>query len=75
MGERSEMNENEFEHDGVKYRAVDAQVVFISKDYNKAVCIGCAFVAEGFSEACHNAPCVPFVRQDKRQVIFVKVTP
>ena len=61
------MNENEFEHEGKRYRAVA----------EKHDCRGCAFelCLDGCCSRFRSPSCVATVRQDFRNVIFVEVKP
>jgi len=60
----SELSENEFEHEGKRYRAEPCP--------NDGPCYSCAFRKRRCAEL---PPCVEELRKDKRTVIFVEVKP
>ena len=63
------MNENEFEIDGVKHKA---------KQADDALCCGCAFLKGKDCNAKYHSDvpeCLRSHRADHRNVIFVKVKP
>jgi hypothetical protein len=68
----SETNENEFEIDGVKYRAADAP---------DGSCVSgrltCAFLVDGDCLVSNEgkASCLPSMRADGKSKIFVEVKP
>ena len=54
--------------DGVKYKAKNV--------IRAGHCDGCALEKEGrLSDFCNASPCLPFERQDGREVIFVEAKP
>lgn len=53
--------------DGVKYKAKD-----VIRD---GQCDGCALEKEVTAAFCNASPCLPFERQDGREVIFVEAKP
>ena len=57
------MNENEFELDGKRYRAVETD------DYD---CESCAFAS---NQNCNDMKCLKSTRADGRMVYFVEVKP
>ena len=62
------LDSSEFELEGVKYKAVDAN----NQDAGIPRCIGCAF--DPYIRECMAAPqCARLYRTDGREVIFVKV--
>ena len=62
------LNSNEFELEGIKYKAVNA----INKDAKIPRCIGCEF--DPYIRKCMAAPqCAGRYRTDGREVIFVEV--
>ena len=60
------MSENEFEHEGKRYRAADCT--------DDGPCYGCAF-RKRIRRCANLPPCAASFRKDHRNVIFVEVKP
>lgn len=63
-----ELDENEFELEGIKYQAVDTNL-----SMEIPVCEGCAFDGENIRPCMNSPQCGSAYRKDGREVIFVKV--
>ena len=63
------LNSSEFELEGVKYKAVNAN----NQDAGIPRCIGCAFDRPDIRKCMAAPQCARSCRTDGREVIFVKV--